>query len=361
MAYILGIKAILITPSFLIQKVGSGAWVTVMISAVLGFLGLWGWMLWTRATENMAFVPAVRRTLGRLLGDLIVTVLLTSFIFATAMNARLFAGGAVVGLLPQFPIEVLLVLTLGASAYTAWLGLEHVAKAAIFFFWPTIISIVGLIIASSKALDARNVLPVFGLGVSKVIVEGFRAVGLWGLVPVFAFLKSYVSDERALGKGACKGLLFASLGLTLTVLTILMFFPYPASTRLAHPVGTLARAVYAGRFLQRLEAAFTFTWFFASAVQISFSYMYVLIVLSQLANAHTYRPFMPGLISLFFGLAVLPTDIFKASVLVNRLFFDSLGIVCVLLGWVLFAIAKVRGIEGEVSNEESVGSSQGRA
>ncbi len=356
MAYILGTKSLLITPSSLITKVGTGAWITVVISAILGFLGLWGWVLWCRTTKELAFVPAVRETLGRFLGDLATASLLAALVFATSMSARLFAGGAVVGLLPQFPVEVLLALTLGASAYTAWLGLEHVARTATFFFAPTLLSIISLIVASSKGLDVRHVLPIFGLGTKPVIVEGLRMTGLWGGLPVFAFLKSYVRDDKALSRGASKGLLWASFGLTLSVLTILMFFPYPATTRLAHPVGTLAKSVYVGRFLQRLEAAFVFTWFFTSAAQISFSYMYMLMVLSQLANAHTYKPFMPGLISLIFGLAALPTSILQAGDLLGRYFFQSSGIVALALGWVLFAVARARGIGGKVPDESRVGS-----
>ncbi len=342
MTYILGVKCLLITPASLIMSSGSGAWITSIVSSIFAFLGLWGWILWSRATPGLAFVPAFRKTLGRYLGDITAGAGVLVYIFATAMSTRIFAGGAVIGLLPQFPIEVLLGIALGASAYTAWLGLEHVARAGTFFFAPILISILGLIIASYKSLDVRNLLPVLGLGPKAVLSEGLRLVGLWGGLPVFVILKSYVRDQESLSKGASKGLLWASFGMVFSVLLVLMFFSYPAATRFAHPVGILARSVHIGRFFERFEAAFVFTWFFASAVQISFSYVYILITLSQLSNLHTYRPFMPSLITLIFGLAALPSSMLEAGELLNTWFFRSTGIVIVGFGWVLYFLIKTK-------------------
>ncbi len=343
MTYILGVKSLLITPASLIISSGSGAWITSIVSSAFAFLGLWGWVLWSKATSDLAFVPAVRKTVGRYPGDIIVGAGILLYIFATAMSARIFAGGAVIGLLPRFPIEVLLGIALGASAYTAWLGLEHVARAGTFFFAPILISVFGLIIASYKSLDVRNLFPILGLGQKVVFSEGLRLVGLWGGLPVFVILKSYVRNQESLSKGAFKGLLWASLGMVFSVLLVLMFFSYPAATRFAHPVGILARSVHFGRFFERFEAAFVFTWFFASAVQISFSYMYILITLSQLSNLHTYRPFMPSLITLIFGLAALPSSMLEAGELLNTWFFRSAGIVAVGFGWVLYFLNRIRG------------------
>lgn len=342
-AFCLGVKALLITPTFLILDLAGGAWIAVAVSLGVALVGLFGWLKWSRLTPGSGVLSALQRTLGRPLGVAVCALLMFCFLIAISFSMRLFAGGAVIGLLPQFPIEILLVVLISASAYSAWLGLESVARAATFYLGPTIISLIIVMLAGSKGHDARNLLPLFGQEPATVLLEGIKRAGLWGLLSTFVALKPYVRSESDLAKGTSKGLLIAGIALAVTVVTILSFFPYPSGARLAHPMGIMARSVYLGRFLQRLEAIFVFTWFFASALQSSFVYFVLLALLSEVAGTKTYRPFVPALASLSFGISALPVSIFRAGQLLEMWFFRTFGNALIVLGWALYVVALARG------------------
>ena len=64
----------------------------------------------------------------------------------------------------------------------------------------------------------------------------------------------------------------------------------------------------------------------------------------QLMNTRTYRPLVPGVGLLTFGIAALPTSIHAAGRLLSAVY-TYLGSFSVVLGPVLYLVAKVRGTE----------------
>lgn len=344
-AFVLGVKALLITPTFLILQSATAAWIVVVISVAVASAGLAGWVKWSRLTPGTPFYAALKKTLGTTLGTIVCALMMLSFTIAISFSMRLFAGGAAIGLLPEFPVEALLLVLIAASGYAAWLGPESIGRASTFFLVPTLATFFVVALSALKGHDARNLLPLLGPGPGVVALQGVLRSGLWGIMASFAALKPYVRSEEDLARGARNGLYLAGFGLLVSVVAILMFFPYPASTRLSHPMGMLARAVYLNRFLQRIEAAFAFSWFYASAIQASFIYFVLLSMLAEVSGTRTYRPFLPALATLTFGIGALPVSLLRAEQLLETYFFNTFGLAFVPFGWLLYAVAKLRGVK----------------
>src|SRR5690606_28398852 len=166
----------------------------------------------------------------------------------------------------------------------------------------------------------------------------------YGGIAMAAIFKSYLRNPDQLPKAAFTGLSVATLFMMASVILVSAILPYPENTRHVIALGVIARTVYLGRFLQKIEALFTFTWFFASAVHASTCYMVTLVLLCQLMNTRTYRPLVPGVGLLTFGIAALPTSIHAAGRLLSAVY-TYLGSFSVVLGPVLYLVAKVRGTE----------------
>ncbi|HHX27543.1 MAG: GerAB/ArcD/ProY family transporter [Bacillota bacterium] len=345
MAFLLGVKAFLITPTFLTLELSTGAWMAVIISTTAAALGTIGWLKWSSVTAGLPFFAALQKTLGKALGTLVCAFITAAFTVAISFSMRLFAGGAAIGLLPEIPIEILLIVLIAASAYSTWAGLESLARASTFFLAPTAISFLLIMLASLRDLDVRNLTPFWGPGLPVVALKGLRLVGLWGILPAFAALKTYVRSEGDLSKGVMRGLWAAGGVLAATVVSVLLFFPYPSGTRLTHPMGIVARSIYLGRYVQRVEAVFVFTWFFGSAIQAGFAYFVILVFLAEMSGTNTYRPFLPALTGITFAIGALPVNLLQAAQLLGTYFFDTAGIGLLALGWVLYAVARARGIE----------------
>ncbi len=266
-----------------------------------------------------------------------------------------------IGILPHFPLPALLLISILSSIYAAWLGLEAVGRAAVFFFVPTFLSITVVIAGVAGTFHLSNLMPLWGLGAKNTLVQGLLSAGAFGGVPALAVLKSYVRDLRGLpGRGAWSVIIAGAI-LVVGVVALAGIFPYPMSQRKVEPLGIMARAVFLGRFLQRLEALFTFTWFFAISVQASFSYLIALLLLSQLCNAGTYRPFIPAMASLTFGIAGIPENTLRAAQILDGLFTTGIGNMTLGLGWGLFIVALARGISRTAKKDTRSGGEAPRA
>ncbi|MFY9359385.1 MAG: GerAB/ArcD/ProY family transporter [Bacillota bacterium] len=344
LGFLIATKVFLTLPSYITKRIGTGAWLTIAFSGVLAAVGLWGWVGWCKATGNLGFVPSVRLTLGRVMGDLTVLAVTVYFVLVTSFSVRVFAGGAVIGLLPEFPIEILIVIVVISSIYAAWLGLETVARAAIFFYPLIVLTIVIVGLGSYRIFDIRHLHPVLGMGFPSILREAAVQFGIYGGIAMAAIFKSYLRNPDQLPKAAFTGLSVATLFMMASVILVSAILPYPENTRHVIALGVIARTVYLGRFLQKIEALFTFTWFFASAVHARTCYMVTLVLLCQLMNTRTYRPLVPGVGLLTFGIAALPTSIHAAGRLLSAVY-TYLGSFSVVLGPVLYLVAKVRGTE----------------
>ena len=251
LGFLIATKVFLTLPSYITQRIGTGAWLTILVSALLASAGLWGWLGWSKATGNLGFVPSVRLTLGRVLGDLTTLAITTMFVLVTSYSVRAFAGGAVIGLLPEFPIEILIVIVIASALYAAWLGLESVARAATFFYPAIALTIIVVALGSYRLFDIRYLYPVFGMGIPVILRESLVQVGLFGGISFTAIIKSYLRNPDQLPRAAFTGLSVATLFMVASVVLVAAILPYPENTRHVISLGIIARTVYLGRFLQR--------------------------------------------------------------------------------------------------------------
>lgn len=351
LAFFMGTKVLYFFPTVMSMKSGSSAWLSIVVSTGVALLGLWGWLLWIGVTGESGFVVSLRETCGRLLGDAIATAILALLVMMTALNTRLFTGGAVIGVVPAFSMDALIWISSLSAIYAAWLGIESVGRAAGFFFTPTLLSLGMVMLSLSKTFDIANLTPFWGFGAKNTVVQGLVSTGMFGGIVAVPIVKSYVRKQEGIPKRSVNGTLIAAAVLILGLVSVAGMFPYPMSARKVEPLGVMARSVYLGRFVQRIESLFIFTWYFSTSVQASFSYALILILLSQLSGTGTYRPFVPAVATLTFGVAALPANTLMGGQLMDRFFTTTGGTVLVFLGWALYALAAARGIPSAAGGE----------
>lgn len=338
--YLTASTAFLAFPALIMTKAGNAAWLSMALSAGFGYIGLWGWIRWSDTTANKAFVPALRETLGRFSGDFVGLMVFAYLLSSTGLLARVFSGGTIIGLLPEVPIEILQGTLIIVSAFGAWLGLEPVARTGVVLAPVVTLSLTVVLLASYRLVDIRHVFPFWGLGPLAVLKQGLRGAGIFANISALVILKAYMRNPRLSRTAGIWGMSLGAFFMILTTLVIAASFPYPESTRQLFPLGVLARSIILGKFLQRLEALFSFSWFFSIAVNLAVAYVLSLIVFSQLSDTQTVRPYVFPISSLTFGLGLLPPSLIHAVAWLDAIY--SWGGNSVLwLGWALYCISRV--------------------
>lgn len=96
------------------------------------------------------------------------------FAVTTVSRLDLFAGTVV---FPETDVKFLLLLVVAICAYSAYLGLEPIARSAVLFVIPVLLSLVFIFLSLVKKVDLLNLTPLFYNGVLPVVKTGLNAVG----------------------------------------------------------------------------------------------------------------------------------------------------------------------------------------
>lgn len=338
--YLTASTAFLAFPAIVMTRAGNAGWLSMALSSGFGYIGLWGWIRWSETTTKKGFVPALRETVGRFFGDFVAFLVFSYLLSSTGLLARVFSGGTVIGLLPEVPIEILQGTLIVVSAFGAWLGLEPVARTGVALAPVVTLSLTVVLLASYRLVDMRHVFPLWGLGPLAVLRQGLRGAGVFANIGALVILKAYMRNpERARAAGMW-GMSLGAFFMILTTLIVAAAFPYPESTRQLFPLGVLARSIILGKFLQRLEALFSFSWFFSIAVNLAIAFVLSLIVFSQLSDSQTVRPYVFPMSSLAFGLGLLPPSLIHAVALLDAIYAWG-GNSVLWLGWILYVISRL--------------------
>lgn len=104
----------------------------------------------------------------------IFSIVFFYFSVTTVSRLDLFAGTVV---FPETDVKFLLLLIVAFCAYCAYLGLEPIARSAVLFIVPVLLSLTFISIMLIKKVDLLNLTPLFYDGVMPVAKAALNAVG----------------------------------------------------------------------------------------------------------------------------------------------------------------------------------------
>ncbi|MBX6395450.1 MAG: GerAB/ArcD/ProY family transporter [Alicyclobacillaceae bacterium] len=116
---------------------------------------------------------------------------------------------------------------------------------------------------------------------------------------------------------AWNAVLVSGVLMVLMVLGYTLAFPPPAGADNPFPFYQMARLVYLGRFVQRLETVFGFLWVMTAAIYMAAGLWGATQSLAQAWDLPVYRPLVFPVAVLVFGIASLPADYPQTTSLTN--------------------------------------------
>lgn len=104
----------------------------------------------------------------------IFSIVFFYFAVTTVSRLDLFAGTVV---FPETDVKFLLLLVVAFCAYGAYLGLEPIARSAVLFVIPVLLSLTFIFLSLVKRIDLLNLTPLFYNGALPVVKTSLNAVG----------------------------------------------------------------------------------------------------------------------------------------------------------------------------------------
>lgn len=298
---------------------GQGAgWMVATVAAVAATFGFYITVLLLRRFPGRSIIDISCEVGGGVVGRLSGLAFFALFALITATVAREF-GELVLGtILRHTPISIVVGALMGAGLYTAYLGLEAIARGAMLLFPFMVLGTLGIVLFDLRFVTLSGLAPWFGPGLPAILEHGLRASSNYAEILLLVVLAPYVRNRRELLPAG-----LASMGLSWLIMAgftalAAAAFPIPVATRIVFPLFHLARLVSLGEFLQRTEALFVLLWLFSAGVKMSAGFYASALVLAETLDLPDYRP-------LLFPLAVLLFSVsFIFPSLVEAIEFDTL-------------------------------------
>ncbi|MED3912795.1 endospore germination permease [Peribacillus simplex] len=283
---------ILVIPAAIAGTAQQDAW----ISAILG-IGI-GLLLVTLITSlasrypNLTLVEINEKLLGRWLGK---TVSL-GFVFFSFISAAglLFQVGTFLTtqMMPDTPIEMIIILFACVVIMGIRLGLETLARSAEILFAFFIILFIILVVSVAPQIDFQNIQPVFEVRVKSIIWSSlifFSIFCLPSVVLLMVFPVSVIQPKQA-KQTFFSGIIIGGLLLTIIIVLGILVLGVDGASRQIYPSYAIARRINVGGFFQRIEVIMAIMWFISMYFKLVFYFYAAIKGLAQTLKVKDYRP-----------------------------------------------------------------------
>lgn len=334
---------VLSLPNVLANIAGRDGWISIIISGILMIPMVWIINEIFQRNPGKDYFQIVRSTLGNILFYILMSILVVHLIISLGLTTRNLGELIKAFLLPNTPIEIIILSFIIACSYIATYGIDVISRAG-YFIYPIIIgTIFILVLACIPTADFKGVLPILksdinqlpkAIGTSFVSFQGFE---------ILLFSLPYAEDNRKTFKSS----LLAILMVTITYLSIFIItlsnFSLKQTQRQVFPVLMLAKQIdLPGYFLENLDGLFMAIW-----VLIIFGTIGPLLfatskTLSEIFRTKGHKYFVLALIPIIYFVSLIPDNTTELFI-VQKKYLTKIGLISIVITPILvFIVGLIR-------------------
>ena len=301
-------KIYLTFPTVLVDYGGSAAWQIILLSGLVCLL-LFGFIYkFMQVMGENNFPATVESLTGPYLGGLIVFLVLLPWLVDVAMTLRRFSEMMIIIALPETPISYVVLCFIGSSAVAAYLGIQTIARACYLSFPFSLGAIILIIVLTYPSWNKDWLFPLMGKGIDRILTYGVLRTSDFGELN-FIYVVPLVFYARQVKRIGYKSIGISLVILLTVMITYLLTFPPVVAEEPYLPLYMMARSVYLGRFLQRIEAVFVLFWVISGFLWISAGIYGFVRLLSDYLKLPDYRPLILPSAVVITAIAFIPANL----------------------------------------------------
>lgn len=294
-------------PGRVAEQAKTSGW---MVPLVAGVIALFAWIVIAWAMRSAGKEPLLSWMAGRIgpVAHVAAAIFFVYLLVETALVMREFTETVVSTVLPATPAEIVALLFAIVVVYFARQDLEGLVRVAIFFGALLLLGLVLLCVLPLNWFDGRLLLPLWGEGVSPTLQTGILATSMFATVPLLAIVGSRLQRAEALPWVGIVAICSSAVLISIVLAVFIGVFVGATEGRIPFPMYQVARLIYVGRFVQRLESLFVFVWTSAAVLKMGLALWTASYLYAWLFRMPVVRPIVAPLAALVFVLSFVPRD-----------------------------------------------------
>ncbi len=268
-------------------------------------------------------------------------IIISFFIFIISIVLREFGENMKIIGYNISPISFILAFFMAGVVASAYFGLE--AMSRLITIGGPIASVVFFIvlISDAKYYEITNIFPILGNGVYSIFGSGILKTSFFAEFFVLFLLIPYIKSHNEFKTIGYYSLALSSIYLVLASLVFSLVFPYPSNTESFLPLYQMARLINIGRFFQRVESIFVFSWVFVAIHYLSIGFYMIVYVFKKTFKLQYYRPIIIPFAIIIFTLSFIPKNLMDSIVLKTHYFNNAAWLVTFILPIFILIIARM--------------------
>lgn len=329
-------SAKILNPSFIVLSTyGERAtWLLSLCAGITALLVVKLVLVGMRQMPGGGAIEVIEKRIGVWAGSIVSLLVIVFMLMDTAISVRFIMTQVKVVTLPFTPTSVLIASSLLLSMFLAFQGIRRLSRvSAVVVIW-FILSVFLLAVLLFRQADIANIFPLFGPGLSTVLIQGANHSMYYGELLMFTLLRGNVSSQPVFEKGIMRGGLYSVLCCTFVILLVQLCLGSPTSSQVSFPFIELARLIYINRFIHHLEGYFAALWLLLALPQIAIYLYLTTIAYAKLFRFQHYRPLLIPMTVLAYIASFYPLFFFDIIVW-KDMYLIQLG------GWLIYGVILV--------------------
>ena len=163
--------------------------------------------------------------------------------------------------------------------------------------------------AASKDFVWQNLFPIFGFGTDSVFLNGIANLFAFNVIAYLFLLKPMLKEEKDFKIISIVSVIICGVYILLSILSLLMTFPFITGTDEMFAVYLLTRLISLGEFLQRVDAIFILLWILVFLSFLSFNFYCILKILKKVLKMENAMEMRYSLALIILGISLAFKDI----------------------------------------------------
>ena len=322
------------------------AWISALLTPVIGLLVVWLICFLGRQYPDMTFVEIIQQILGKWIGWF-VAFSFTFYCFELGNQMAWYIGNfTTIHAMPETPSIAVNLVFVTVVLIAAFYGIETMARASeVFLYIISFLFISAMLLVLPNA-RLENLLPVFEKGIAPTF-KGVLFLSSSLTFPLIAIIVVYPFNAGNLN-GAKKsifiGYLWGGLLLFISIIMSILVLGSTVTASSKYPIFLLAKEINLGTIFTRLEFIVAAVWIATLLIKGIIYFLVCVVGISQLFGLKDHkRIILPmGLITLVMSEVVFPDSIYQANWLnvVLTPFMATFGLILPVLLLIVFLIKK---------------------
>lgn len=328
--------------NIIIVNTGTSAWINVIVISIVAFLFC---LLISKLFKPFPAHDIVdvseylgKKTLKTIIGLLYILF----FIFISAIILRYLTNSLKLIYFEKSPLTFLLILFLIPVVFAVRLGIKPISRVNLIFIPIVLISMLIILFSTVSDFVPQRIFPILGFGANETFLIGLNNIFTFSAFAYLYFLIPLLKNPEDFKKVALSSIIISAVYIFLSVICLIMMFPFISFTDEMLSIYLLTRLIEFGKFFQRVDAIFVLIWILSGFSFLSITIEFINRIFKKLINLKTHKEMAYSICAIIFSISLAFGNLAQIKYIQNIILKYFVLLLVFLISLIILVLANLK-------------------